>query len=309
VSWSPERIAAVVVTYNSAAVLPGLIHSLASGFGPLQYQLVVVDNGSSDGSLTLATELAPGATFVGLGCNVGYAAGINAGVAAAGAHSAILVLNADIRLRAGAIPALMETLRRTGSGIVVPRIVDGDGRLVLSQRRDPTVIRAFADAFLGASRAGRFPLTGEVVSDSRSYAQERRVDWAQGSIQLISTECWKACGPWDESFFLYSEETDFDLRARDAGYAVTYTPTAVVEHLGGDSRVSPELWSLLMINRLRLFRMRHGPMRCAMYRTALIIREAVRAVLGRRTGRSALAALLGIGSPSIARGGPADAAG
>ena len=69
-----------------------------------------------------------------------------------------------------------------------------------------------------------------MVTDRRQYEKEQRIDWAEGSTQLISAECWRACGVWDESYFLYSEETDYDLRARDLGYATLYVPSAVAVH-------------------------------------------------------------------------------
>ena len=75
---------------------------------------------------------------------------------------------------------------------------------------------------------------------------------------MLSRDCWHACGPWDESFFLYSEEADFDLRARDAGFATVYEPSAGAVHLEGDSGNSPQLWTLLQLNRVRHFRRRHA---------------------------------------------------
>jgi N-acetylglucosaminyl-diphospho-decaprenol L-rhamnosyltransferase len=289
---SDEVVAVVVVSYNSAAVLPGLIASLDAGLGDLAWHLTLADNASSDGSVSAVLEARPSATIVNMGRNAGYAAGLNAAVAAAGPCTAVLALNPDVRLTPECVPTLAKALRSPGVGIAVPRLVDGDGVLIDSMRRTPTVLRALGDAMLGADRAGRFPVLGEVVTNWRHYAIERDTDWAEGSTQLISAECWQRCAPWDESFFLYSEETDFALRARDAGFVTRYVPSAQAIHLEGDSGVSPPLWALLTVNRVRLFRRRHGLTSTAAFWLAMLMREVSRALIGKQTSRSALRALV-----------------
>ena len=159
-------------------------------------------------------------------------------------------------------------------------------------RREPTILRTVGGAVLGAVRSGRYRLLGENVTDERSYSSERVTDWAEGSTQMVSAECWQRCGPWDESYFLYSEETDFALRARDAGFATRYTPAAQAVHLEGAGRDTPGLWALLVLNRVRLYRRRHGVMRTGGYWSAVFLQELTRAVLGRRTSRLAVRVLL-----------------
>lgn len=286
-----DSVLVVVVTHNSADVLPGLVDSLPAGLGALDWHLVVADNDSVDGSPDVVRQRAPAATVLELGDNRGYAAGINAALADAPAHTAVLVLNPDVRLDPGCVPELVRVLHRTGAGIVVPRLRDAHGGLIFSMRRTPSLLRTWADALLGATRAGRVPLLGEMVTDPAAYARESTTDWAEGSTQLVSAECWSRCAPWDESFFLYSEETDFHLRAGDAGFDVRYVPSAGASHLEGGSATSVRLWPLLVANRLRLFRGRHGRLPSSLFWAALVLREGSRAALGRQTSRAALAAL------------------
>jgi N-acetylglucosaminyl-diphospho-decaprenol L-rhamnosyltransferase len=287
-----EFIAVIVVAYNSEHLLAGLLASLPLGLKDLRWHLTVADNASSDGTVALVERLAPEATVLKMGRNAGYAAAINAAVAAAPPHTAVLVLNPDVRLEAGCGQQLLAALRVPGTGVAVPRLEDGDGALSLTMRREPTIRRAIGDALLGARRVGRSPMFGELVTDRRRYEIETETDWAEGSIAMISAECWRRCGPWDESFFLYSEETDFELRARDAGFVVRFTPSARAIHLGGDSRRSPHLWSLLTVNRVRLYHRRHGRLRAAAYWCVVLLRELSRASLGRATSRAAVRALL-----------------
>ncbi len=287
-----EAVAVVVVTYNSAGLMSDLVASLPQGLGTVPWQLVVVDNASSDDTLGTVRRLAPHARLIGTGRNAGYAAGINAGVAAAGPHTAVLVLNPDVRLGSGCVDHLLRAVREPRVGVAVPRLVDAESVRIDSMRREPTIRRTLADALLGARRAGRHPALGEVVTDPLLYEREQVTDWAEGSTQLISAECWSACGPWDESYFLYSEETEFGLRARDLGFETRYVPAAVATHLEGGSGSSPQLWALLVVNRVRLYRRRHGPLLGAGFWAATLLRETSRAALGRSRNRAAVRALL-----------------
>jgi N-acetylglucosaminyl-diphospho-decaprenol L-rhamnosyltransferase len=296
-----ETIAVVVVTYHSERLLADLIASLGPGLEGVDWHLTVADNASTDDTVATLRGLAPQARIIEMGRNAGYAAGINAAVAQADPHTAILVLNPDIRLAPGSGVALLEVLRRTGAGVVVPRLEKGDGHHIPVLRREPTVLRALGDAVLGARRAGKFAAFGELVLGDDHYTAESSADWAAGSAMLISRECWDRCGPWDESFFLYSEETDFSLRARDAGLATRLAPRALAVHLEGDSKQSPRLWAMLMQNRVRLYRRRHRLPSSTAYWGALVLREVSRSALGNRASREAARTLL---SPARMRSQP-----
>ncbi|MFI5487261.1 glycosyltransferase [Micromonospora echinaurantiaca] len=291
-SGTDDVVAVVVVTYHSAAVVPGLLDSLGPGLAGLRWHLTVADNASSDGTVDTVRRLLPAARIVQTGRNAGYAAGINAAVAAADPFTAVLILNPDVRLSPGCGRVLLDLLHRGGDGIVVPVVTMADGQPEHTLRREPTVLRALGDAVLGAERAGRFRLLGEVVTDPASYRRESSSDWAVGSAMLVGGRCWAACAPWDESFFLYSEETDFALRARDAGFTTRLAPDARATHIGGESRAAPWLWRLLTLNKVRLYRRRHGRLATAAYWAAILVREVSRAALGSPTSRAAVAALL-----------------
>ncbi len=290
---SRPRVAVVVVTYNSAVPLPGLLKTLPTGLAGVDWRLNVVDNDSADASADLAAAV-PGCRIVRMGYNAGYAAAINAGLSGAGEFDAALVLNPDVRLQDGVVAKLFAALTADQPdriGIAVPRILDENGHLARSLRREPTIARALGEALAG-QRAGRLAPFGETVLDDDAYTRATRVDWATGAIMLMSAACLTECGPWNESFFLYSEETEFALRAADCGYATVLVPGAEVTHLGGESRVSPRLWSLLTVNRVRLYRMRHSAVAASGYWSAVALREALRAAMGQERSRHALRALV-----------------
>jgi N-acetylglucosaminyl-diphospho-decaprenol L-rhamnosyltransferase len=285
-------VAAVVVTWNSAEVLPGLLGSLPAAMGSIDWRLVVVDNASEDDTLGVVRRLAPAATVVSIDHNAGYAAGVNAGWDAAGATEALLLVNPDVRLAPGSVEELAGALAEPRTGIVVPRILDQNGRLSFTLRREPSVRRLLGEALLGGHRAGRWPSLGETVVDAGSYSRPALADWAGGAAMLVSRPCLETVGRWDESFWLYSEETDFALRARDHGFLLRYVPSAIATHLEGEANTDPRLWATLTVNRVRLFRRRHGRVHSWAFWAVALVSESLRCIGGRQTSRAAVRALL-----------------
>jgi GT2 family glycosyltransferase len=290
-----DVVTVVVVTYNSAEVLPGLIESLPDGLEGTTWRLIVVDNNSVDGSIRVAQLAAPTATLIQTGRNAGYAAGVNAGVAEASEATAVLVLNADVRLNRGCVAELLRALRVPGTGIAVPKLTDRHGDLIYSMRREPTLPRELLETILPVRVLHRIMDVGVMVMDPHAYERETTVDWAEGSTQLLSRECLDACGPWDESFFLFSEETEFGLRARDLGYATRFVPAARATHLEGGSAADPGKWALLCRNKVQLYHRRNGPVRSLAFHACAILREGTRAIMGRATSRAALRVLVSPG--------------
>ncbi|MFI7701642.1 glycosyltransferase family 2 protein [Nonomuraea sp. NPDC049480] len=289
------RVAVVIVTYNSAAVLEGCLDSLAEGAAGVELaDVVVADNNSKDDSAAIAERAGPPVRLVQVGRNAGYAAAINAGIAVLDLDKldGVYVLNPDCRLRPGSIAPLLDCLREPGRGIAVPYMVNPDGTLQPSLRRMPTLGRALAEAVVGGTLAGRVGRLGELVTDPRDYARPGAFAWATGAAMLLSPQVIREVGVWDESFLLYSEETDYCLRAADLGWTTWYEPTSVIEHIGGDSGVNPTLAALLIVNKVRLYRRRHGPVSGAAYHLAVLAGEAVRALAGRRTSRACVVALV-----------------
>lgn len=277
-------VAAIVVTYNSEQHLDALLDSLPEAFGDVPYTTVVVDNGSTDGTLALARARTE--CVVVASSNKGYGAGLNEGVRQGGSAEFVLALNPDATLEPGAISGLIAQTTRTGVGIVTPLVVEADGQLSLSLRREPTLAR------VGGLSFTRRPRFSEIVYEQSAYEQAHPVDWAMGAVMLVKRECWDELRGFDESFFLYSEETDFCLRARDRGWLTFFTPRAQVMHIGGGSGESATTHTMKMVNRVRIFRRRHGVVRSWIYYLLMLVTEARRGLLGHRASWAALDALL-----------------
>jgi N-acetylglucosaminyl-diphospho-decaprenol L-rhamnosyltransferase len=284
-------VMAVVVTHNSRDAIGAFATATLSELGDRD-ALVVVDNASSDDTVHRVHAMLPTATVLEPGRNLGYGAAVNLAFAAVRPRDAMLVTNPDALLHPGALRRLHAGVR-PGVGIAVPRLVAPDGSLARSLRREPTILRAAGEAVLGGLRAGRVAALGEIVCDSADYTEPHTADWATGAAWLVSAECFDAVGGFAEDYFLYSEETDFALRARDRGFATAYVPDAVVTHEGGTSNVDPALFALLTRNRVRCYRRRHRAPATLAFRMTLLAGELARAGAGRATSRAAVRALLG----------------
>ncbi len=281
----PLEVAAVVVTYNSAGHIAALLDSLPDAFGDLAYSVVVVDNGSTDDTVQLLSTRSD--CHVVRSTNEGYAAGINRAVLASPDAAAILILNPDATLDPDAVPRMLEVLRRRpGAGIVAPRVREEDGRLSPTLRRGPTLGRVGGLSFTG------LPVFTERIEIPGEYDTEHEVDWAVGAILLVDRPCFDALHGLDESYFLYSEETDFSLRARDAGWATVYTPRAGAMHVGGGSGENATTHTMQMLNRVRIYRRRAGERWVWLYFGMIVLVELRRALLGSRKSWTTLRALL-----------------
>ena len=277
-------VAAVVVTYNSADHVSALLDSIPSAMGSLSYSIVVVDNGSSDQTAELLESRTD--CVVVRSTNDGYAAGMNRAVKAGEEADAVLILNPDATLDADAVPAMMRVLGKPGVGIVAPRVREADGSLSPTLRRGPTMGRVGGLSFTG------WPAFTERIEDPAAYESEHEVEWAVGAILLVDGECYRRLGGMDETYFLYSEETDFSLRAKDAGWATVYTPAAGAMHVGGGSGESSTTHTMKQLNRIRLYRRRTGTLRASAYYGLTVLTEVRRALLGHDKSWPTVRALL-----------------
>ncbi|WP_246036268.1 WecB/TagA/CpsF family glycosyltransferase [Sinomonas susongensis] len=272
----PADVAVLVPTYRSAALVGPLLDSLRPEAQALRLRVVVADN-SPDSETLDAAAGHPDVVAFATGGNLGYAGAINAAMAVAGPAEAYLVLNPDTEVLPSSIGAMLARLRRSGAGAVVPLMLTDDGARYPSLRREPTAVRAWGDALFGDHFARRPQWIAETDYDAESYAHAHTVDWATGAAILISAEAAAAAGPWDERFFMYSEETDYCRALRGCGFDVWFEPAARVMHSGAGSGASDGLAALMAVNRIRYMRKHHPGGLSALAAAAVVVREALRA--------------------------------
>jgi N-acetylglucosaminyl-diphospho-decaprenol L-rhamnosyltransferase len=219
---------AVVVTHNA---LPWIEQSLESVRGE---ETVVVDNESSDGTVAFVRERFPEATVLEQG-NLGLAAGWNAGMAVASGRY-FLILNADAWLTPGSLARLVEFAdAHPEAAVVGPRLLNVDGTLQRSVRGFPTLWRLATEYFFLRKLAPRSRALNAFYAGGFAHDEVREVEWVMGACMLVRREAVEQAGPLDESFFLFSEETDWCRRFQDAGWKVLFFPGAECVHVGGAS--------------------------------------------------------------------------
>ncbi|MFF1830865.1 WecB/TagA/CpsF family glycosyltransferase [Paenarthrobacter sp. NPDC058040] len=282
-------LAVVVVTYDNADDIGPLIESLRAETAEQTIKVVVADN-SPNGHTMAALSAHPDVIARRTGGNLGYAGGINVGIRAAGPADALLILNPDLRVERGALAAMRRRMQASGAGAVVPVLLDDDGSVYPSLRREPSVLRALGDAAMGSRLPSRPGWLSEMDFDGEGYKYAHTVEWATGAALLVDSRVAEAVGDWDEQFFLYSEETDFCRRMRGLGFSIWFEPSAKMWHERGGSGSSAQLSALMSVNRVRYAEKHLGRARSGAFRLAVLGSELVR--LGKRGHREAAVALL-----------------
>jgi GT2 family glycosyltransferase len=196
----------------------------------------------------------------------------------------VLILNPDLRIAAGSILALVETASLSGTGAAVPMILDENGRVYPSLRREPTLTRALGDALLGSRLDARPSWSSEIVPVGPSYETQHDIEWATGAALLVRAAVAEQVGPWDERFFLYSEEVDYCRRIREHGWHIRFNPEARVVHRQGGSGSSPMLDALQIVNRVRYVEKWHTPAYSRAFRGLTVLATLPRI---RKRGRAA----------------------
>jgi N-acetylglucosaminyl-diphospho-decaprenol L-rhamnosyltransferase len=223
-----DGVSAVVVTFNA---LPWLERCLESLRG---LETVVVDHGSTDGTLDLVERRFPDVTVLRRE-NKGYGAGLNAGVEAASGRY-VLLLNSDAWAQEGAVERLVAFAEaHPRAGFIGPRAHHPDGSLQHTVRGFPTLWRLATEYFFLRKLAPRSRVLNSFYAAGFAHDEPRRADWVMGYAALVRREAFETIGGFDEDFFLFSEETDLCRRLWGAGWEVWFTPEAEFTHVGGAS--------------------------------------------------------------------------
>jgi N-acetylglucosaminyl-diphospho-decaprenol L-rhamnosyltransferase len=223
----PE-VSVVVVTHNA---LPWLEPSLESVLGE---ETIVVDNGSTDGTVATVRERFPGVQVVEQE-NRGLAAGWNVGMAR-GSGRYFLILNADAWLADGALTALVAFAdEHPEAAVVGPRLLNPDGSLQRSVRGFPTLWRLATEYLFLRKLAPRSQLLNGFYAGGFEHGEVYEAEFLMGACLLVRREAVEQVGALDESFFLFSEETDWCYRFVAAGWKVLFYPGAECVHVGGGS--------------------------------------------------------------------------
>ena len=225
---APLRV--VTVTYSPGAALEGFVTSVrAATSRPVE--IVLADNGSTDGAPERAAAEHPDVRLLPTGGNVGYGAAANAGLAGLTEGYAV-VANPDVVFEPGAIDELLAVAARWPRAATVgPAIRTPEGELYPSARDLPRLSTGAGHALLGWVWPAN-PWTARYRRE-REEPRERTAGWLSGSCLLVDVAAFRSVGGFDPGYFMYFEDVDLAERLTRAGYLHVYAPSAVVVHEGG----------------------------------------------------------------------------
>jgi GT2 family glycosyltransferase len=221
-----RRAACVVVTYDALPWIERCLESVAD------VETVVVDNGSSDGTVALVRERFPSVGVIERE-NRGLSAGWNTGIRATSSEH-VLLLNADAWLLDGALDALVVAAdRHPRAAAIGPRLENPDGSLQRSVRGFPSAWRIATEYLYLRKLAPRSRALNAFYGAGFDHESERQVEWVMGACFLVRRSAYEEVGTFDERYFMFSEEVDWMRRAADRSWSVVFTPEARCVHVGG----------------------------------------------------------------------------
>jgi len=226
------KLSIVIICWNDLRVIRDCLRSIYEGTHAKNFEVVVSDNGSVDGSVEFIRKHYPEVRIVENQQNLGFARGNNAGIRASRGEY-ILILNPDTIIHDGALDKLVEFAdRHSEAGAFGCRVLNSDSTYQVSARLFPTVWRYWVSA-LGLSKLSSFFIYEEYPRWRGDT--ERAIDWQSGCCVMFCGNLLKRLGGFDEQFFYHFEEVDLCRRVWKAGYPILFTPVAVITHLGGQS--------------------------------------------------------------------------
>jgi GT2 family glycosyltransferase len=256
------ELSLVIVNYNTAHCVGACLASIERHLADVPHEVCVVDNASVDDSVALLQREYRHVRLLCNERNLGFAAGINRAVhATTGRH--VLWLNPDSALRDGGIVELLRFLNANPRvGIVGPRIVNADDSLQLSCRSFPSYRTALFHRYALLTRL--FPgnrFSDQYLLTNWDHTSVRQVDWVSGACLLHRRQLWEELDGLDERFFMYCEDVDFCLRARQAGWQTWFHPGMCVRHdIAGSSRSGRVRATLVRHQSMwRYYRKHFGP--------------------------------------------------
>lgn len=253
-------VSIVIVNWNTLGLLRDCLKSVYEQAGTVDYEVIVIDNASTDGSVQMVKNEFKRVVLIENTENRGFAAANNQGMAVAKGRY-VLLLNSDTVILDNAIAKVVSFAdAHPRAAVTGCRVLNPDGTLQPTCFMFPSVLNMLLSStylyklFPNSRFFGRERMTWWDRSDVR------QVDVVTGCFMLVRREAIDQVGMMDERFFIYAEETDWCYRFRTKGLEVTFTPAAQIIHLGGQSTAKRPVAMIvqLRLSILKFIRKHHG---------------------------------------------------
>lgn len=276
------KIAVLIVNWNTRDYLVRCLEALEAHRGAHEVEVWVVDNASTDDSVCYVKQHFPSVHLIENSENIGFTRANNQAYSLTSGDY-VLLLNSDAFILEGALDRLVEVMERyPDTGIAGAQLYYEDGSLQPSCYAFPTLTTElwqtlWLDRLFPKSRVfGKYLMTFWSMDDLRV------VDWLMGSCMLVRRSAIEQIGLFDESYFMYSEETDLCYRMQQAGWKTRYVPSAKSVHVWGGSsnQVGKETLVRLYQSRVLFFRKHYGAVAAALYKLILRLNSLLRSIAG-----------------------------
>ena len=266
------NLAFILVNWNTKELISDAVRSIIDTVSDYSYKIIIVENGSCDGSAEMLRKIFPEIRLICNEKNVGFARAVNQGLALTKA-SYIVLLNSDARLQRGAIKNLVKFMEKN------PRVAIAGGQLINIDGSRQNSIASFPSLAteLLNKRLLRIIFRHRYPGKERDYPIPIDVDSMVGACLIARREAIQKVGNLDEGYFFFLEETDWCRRMKANGWRVSFVPTARIFHLQGSSaaRVKTEARIEYYRSRYRFFTLWYGKPTTDFLKIALMLRLVV----------------------------------
>jgi len=267
------QISVIIVNWNTKKALEECLYSIFAGKHGIDFEVIVVDNASTDGSPEMVKKLFPEVVLIESHTNLGFAGGNNLGIKNS-CGKFVLLLNSDTIVPPYSFDRLVDKLRSAPRvGILGCDLRKRDGSREFYSGHFPTLWSEFCTVLSGV------PFAGYLFRQRFNRDYEQELDWVKGACMLVRSEVFADIGLLDDGFFMFSEEVDLCKRAKAKGWKVLYTPDVQVIHQQGESTKQwGSCWEMVAVeqSKLRYFEKHYGHFYADMYRRLAIVRALLR---------------------------------
>jgi GT2 family glycosyltransferase len=249
------KLSIIIINHNTCELLRTCLSSIYKQTQNIVFEVIVVDNGSTDGSREMLAQDFPQVVTIFNDENKGFAAANNQGIRQAKGES-VLLLNSDTEILDRAIEKTISFMEQyPEASIAGCKLLNPDGTLQPSCRSFPSAWNLFAEATFLYLLFKKTELFGGYHKSDFSHTETRQVDVVMGAFMMIRREVFEKAGLLDESYFMYTEETDFCYRARQFGFKVYFTPEAqIIHHVAGSKKSTQSYHEHLHLSQLLFIR-------------------------------------------------------
>lgn len=228
-------VSIIVVSWNTREVLRNCLQSVYEQTQGIDFELIVIDNASADGSAEMVKSLFPQVVLIENPANLGFPAANNQGIDITWGRY-VLLLNSDTVILDNAICKVVEFADKHADAAVVGcKVLNPDRTPQITCFMFPSLLNLFLAATYLYKLFPRSRFFGRELMGWWDRSDTCEVDVVGGCFMLVQTEAIRQVGKMDEQFFLYCEETDWCYRFKKAGWKTIFTPEAQIIHLSGQS--------------------------------------------------------------------------